>query len=241
MFDELFINCLRWDSGISKMNQLKYRFSNGGAGDSGDDKPDDKKDDQTDNKPEDKNDNQTNKKQDDKKTDIKDKSLTTEDIQKMIQSETDKVRTEYSKKLKALEAEKEELLKEKMTEEEKNKFEQEKRAKELADKEKLIQEREIRLKAINLLQKNEMPIIFQDFVLADSEENVEKKVMTLKEIWKKEMQEAIENKFKDHGRKPEDSKGKDTGLYTKEQLEAMTADEINANWEKVEKSLAKLG
>jgi hypothetical protein len=228
---------------IMYQDKLPVAFSGGGAGGT-DDKQEDKKDDD---KPEDKKDDKSEDKKDDDKPEDKkqdkkqDKPLTMEDIQKMIQSETDKVRTEYSKKLKALEAEKEELLKEKMTEEEKRKFEQEKKDKELLEKEQQIKERELKLKAIDLLQENEMPISFQEFVLAGDEEEIGKRIISLKSLWQKEMQEAIEGKFKEHGRKPEDKKDKDTGLYSKEQLENLSQAEIAANWEKVEKSLAKLG
>jgi len=226
---------------------LKYRFSGGaggGAGDSDDgadtekaiDKDSEKKDPVNDEKKKDEE-----KKDEEKKNDTEQQELTPEKVKKMIQSETDKVRTEYVKKLKALEKEKEELLKEKMTEEEKKKFEQEKREKELMEKEKLIREKEIRLRAINLLQENEMPISFQEYVLAETEEEVEKKILNLKELWKKELQAAVEKEFKAHGREPDKQKKKDTGLYTKEELQALTNDQIINNWEKVERSLANLG
>ena len=62
--------------------------------------------------------------------------MTAEDIKKLIQSETDKVRTEYAKKLKAEQDEKDRLLKEKMSDEEKAKFERDKLQKDLEERER---------------------------------------------------------------------------------------------------------
>ena len=61
--------------------------------------------------------------QGDPKQTQKEEPLTLEAVKKMIQSETDRVRTEYSRKLKDVETEKEELQKERMSEKERAQFE----------------------------------------------------------------------------------------------------------------------
>ena len=136
------------------------------------------------------------------------KTLTVDEIQKLLQSEADKIRTEYSKKIKALEsekeAEKERLLKEKMTEDEKQKFEMNKLQKDLADKEAAIRQKELNLKAIELLKENEIDINFRDFVIGNDEKSTIAKVENLKKLWQEALQSAVEGKFKDNGRQPQE-------------------------------------
>ena len=87
-----------------------------------------------------------------------------EEIQKMIQSETDKVRNEYSKKLKMFEDENTELKKQKMTEDEKKAFEAQEYEKKLQAKEAELAGKEARLKAIDLLTEAKIPLSFAEFV-----------------------------------------------------------------------------
>jgi hypothetical protein len=149
---------------------------------------------------------------------IESKALTMEEVQKLIQSETDKIRTEYSKKLKTTEKEKEDLLKTKMTDDEKVKFELEKLQKELSEKEKSILAKELTIKTIDLLKENDLPLDFKDFVLADSEENTINKIKKFKEIWNKAIANTVDDKFKDNGRKPNESpKAKDELAQLQEQ------------------------
>ena len=131
-----------------------------------------------------------------------DKPLTMEEVQRMIQSETDKVRTEYSQKLKDAKAEAERLAKEKMTEEEKAEFERQKLQKELQEKEQALLERELNLKAVDLLTEAKMPLAFKDFVIGQDEETTKAKVATLKALWQTELEQAVQERFAEKGRKP---------------------------------------
>lgn len=126
--------------------------------------------------------------------------LTLEQVQKMIQSETDKVRTEYSKKLKALEREKEELEKAKMTEEEKAKYELEKYQKELAEKEKAIALKELTITTGDLLKENGLPFEFRDFLIGTDEEDTKLKISLFKKEWDKAIKAEVESRFKASGR-----------------------------------------
>ena len=126
--------------------------------------------------------------------------LTLEQVQKMIQSETDKVRTEYSKKLKALEREKEELEKAKMTEEEKAKYELEKYQKELAEKEKAIALKELTIITGDLLKENGLPFEFRDFLIGTDEEDTKLKISLFKKEWDKAIKAEVEGRFKASGR-----------------------------------------
>ena len=131
-----------------------------------------------------------------------DKPLTMEEIQRMIQSETDKVRTEYSQKLKDAKAEAERLAKEKMTEEEKAEFERQKLQKELQEKEQALLERELNLKAVDHLTEAKMPLAFKDFVIGQDEETTKARVATLKALWQTELEQAVQERFAEKGRKP---------------------------------------
>jgi len=144
----------------------------------------------------------------------KEEVLTLEMVKKMIQSETDRVRTEYVKKLKASEEEKDALLKEKMTEEEKQKFELEKLQRELKEKEMNILRKELTLRTIDLLKENELPHGFKDFITAEDEESLVEKVKNLRKFWVEALNEAVEARFKQVGRKPEGGNSDDsyTGL-----------------------------
>lgn len=84
-------------------------------------------------------------------------ALTKEDIEKMIQSASDRVRTEYSQKLKAVEAEKEELQKEKMSEKERAAFELEQREKAIAERDATIAARELALERHEILSSLDVP------------------------------------------------------------------------------------
>lgn len=146
--------------------------------------------------------------------------ITAEQIQKMIQSETDKVRTEYSKKVKDLEAEKTALEKEKMTEEEKARFDLEKLQKDLLEKESAIQNRELTIKTIDLLKDKELPLEFREFVIGQTEESTITRVESFTKIWNEAIKKEIEKQFKEGGRTVNKTTGK-AGL-TKDDILAMT-------------------
>jgi len=131
-----------------------------------------------------------------------DKPLTMDEVRKLIQSETDKVRTEYSKKLKEAQAEAERLAKEKMSEEEKAKYEQEKLQKELQEKEQALLERELNLLAVDLLTEAKMPLEFKEFVVGADEETTKARVATLKKLWTDALEKAVQERFKEKGRNP---------------------------------------
>ena len=136
-----------------------------------------------------------------------DKPLTMDEVRKLIQSETDKVRTEYSRKLKEAQAELERLKAEKMTEEEKAKYEQEKLQKELQEKEQALLQRELNLLAVDLLTEAKMPLEFKEFVVGVDEETTKAKVTTLKNLWNTALEQAVKERFKEKGRDPYDTSG----------------------------------
>lgn len=137
-----------------------------------------------------------------------DKPLTKDAIAKMIQEaaqkEADRVRTEYTKKLKDAEEEKERLLKEKMTDDEKAKFEKEKYEKDLADREEQIKVREVELHVLDLLNdpKHALPLSFKTFLIAGTKEDAEKNVAAFSVEWQKALKDAVDARFKENGDDP---------------------------------------
>lgn len=129
--------------------------------------------------------------------------LTAEMVQKMIQSENDKVRTEYTKKLKAVESEKEEILKKSMSDEEKRQYELDQMQKQLEEKEQAITTREMTIKTVDLLKDNDMPLEFRDFITATSEEELTEKITKLKTVWNEALKQHVEGTFKAGGREPQ--------------------------------------
>lgn len=123
-------------------------------------------------------------------------------IQKTIQSETDKVRTQYSKQLKQLETEKETLLKEKMTEEEKAKYELEKQRRELFEKESALKRQTVELEATNLLSTAQVPIEFKQFVLGEDVESTKQRIDSFKKMWDAAVSEEVTKRMAAGGRKP---------------------------------------
>lgn len=145
--------------------------------------------------------------QQDTNNDAQDKPLTMDEVRKLIQSETDKVRTEYSKRLKEAQAEVERLAKEKMSEEEKAEFERQKLQKELQEKEQALLQRELNLLAVELLNEAQMPLEFKEFVVGVDEETTKAKVTTLKNLWNTALEQAVKERFKEKGRDPYDTSG----------------------------------
>ena len=150
-----------------------------------------------------------------------DAPLTADQIQAMIadavkkaeQSAGDKVRTEYSEKLKKEQEEKERLLKEKMTEEQKAQFEREKYERDLAEREAAINAREVELHTIDKLTEAKLPLSFKSFLVSGSKEDAEKNVAAFSDAWQSAIKEAVDAKFKENGDDP--TKRKQSGPTSK--------------------------
>jgi hypothetical protein len=138
-------------------------------------------------------------------------SLSADDIKKLIQSETDKVRTEYAKKLKAEQEEKERLLKEKMSEEEKAKYEREKLENDLKEREAALNAREVALHTIDKLTASGLPLSFKDFLVGQSKEDADKNIEAFSKAWQEEIKKAVDAKFKESGEEPGKRKGGGAG------------------------------
>lgn len=145
-------------------------------------------------------------------------ALTLEEVKKLIQSETDKVRTEYSRRLKEAQEELEKLKTEKMSAEERAQYEREKLEQELREREQKLIEREVKLYTVDKLRELNLPLEFRDILAGKDVDDTEKRIQIFAEQWQKALQEAIKQVFKEHGEQPKKGKDADTfkNPWTKE-------------------------
>lgn len=147
--------------------------------------------------------------------------MSAEEIKKLLQSETDKIRTEYAKKLKAEQDKLDELKKEKMSEEEKAKFERNKLEKELKDRESALNAREVALHTIDKLTEAKLPLSFKDFLVGQTKEDADKNIASFQTAWQAAIKAEVDAKFKENG----DNPGKRQGGGTTKKWSEMTLTE----------------
>lgn len=123
-------------------------------------------------------------------------------IDKAVQSATDKVRTELSKKAKDAEEELERLRRDKLTDEERAKLDREKAEKDIADREAKLQAREVQLHIVDVLTKKELPLGFRDWVAGATIEETDTRIESFSALWAKELDAAVKAKFKENGGDP---------------------------------------
>ncbi|NFQ02754.1 DUF4355 domain-containing protein [Clostridium sporogenes] len=116
------------------------------------------------------------------------KTFTEEDLNKKIQSAEDRVRTEYSKKLKQMEEELEEL---RPKEKSQSELDMEARVQALEQKEKEVAKKELELNVTNKLQEQGLPSQLSKYLVGV--EDVETEINSLKEIFNNN---ALNNSFK---------------------------------------------
>lgn len=164
-------------------------------------------------------------------------TYTAADLEKKVQSETDKVRTDYSQKLKQLEQKIEKFQKEKMTEDERKQFELGEAKKAIAEKEQLYNSKLLELSSVEWLKESGLPIEFRQYVLGTDEESTKTRIKAFQKLWNDAINKAVEDKFKGNSRSPNPSS---EGL-TMDQINSMSVDEINQNWPVIQKVLEAQG
>ncbi|KIL74360.1 capsid assembly scaffolding protein Gp46 family protein [Bacillus badius] len=166
-----------------------------------------------------------------KKNDIHNGSATEEMIKKIVQSETDKIRTEYSKKLKEKDIELENFKKSKMSEDEIKEFEAKQRQEELASKEKeiaealtQIQQTKMELLTVDLLKEHELPIEAKGFLVNLDADKTKENVVAFKTMFDEAVQKGVNAAIS--GTSKEFKKG-DTAkpAYTMDQLKNLSTEE----------------
>lgn len=128
--------------------------------------------------------------------------LTAEELQKKIQSEADRVATHHFKEKEALKLELDNLRKRQMSEEELKKFERKQLEEKLTQKERELNDKEISIKARDLLTSVNLPLTFVPFVKGETVEETELRIKSFSDEWQKAISAAVDSKFKAEGRSP---------------------------------------
>ena len=149
-------------------------------------------------------------------------TLKIEDVQKIVQSETDKVRTELHQKLKAKETEIETLKKSQMSEKELREYKE----KQLQEKERELLQKELVIVATDSLKDSGLPIEFREFVISDNAETTKTRVLALKETFQKAVEAAVQDKFKSAGHDPKKGDPPKTSTFTRADLLKMSPQEL---------------
>lgn len=175
--------------------------------------------------------------------------LTTEAIEKIIQSRVDKASAELGKTIAELKKENATLKKDKMTAEQVKEFEANEKEKALAEKEKEIASRENRWFAMNAIKEiglddgSKLSLDLVDFVMADNEEEITKKVKTFNDLVQNFVSARVDEKFKAIGRTPNGATAASTDPAKKEsvaeQLGKRKAEQMKKSNDVLDKYLSK--
>ena len=134
------------------------------------------------------------------------KTYTQEELEKLLQSETDKRVTEalktsrakweeeYKEKLEKEKKEAERLANLSAAEKEKELLKQQQE--QLEEKEKAIRLRELQLDTINVLAEEKLPVGFAEFLIKNDAETTNKNIKKFKEEWQKALSQAVDEKIK---------------------------------------------
>ena len=145
---------------------------------------------------------------DDKQTEEKEetKTYTQEELDKLLQSETDRRVTEalktsrakwekeYKEKLEKEKKEAERLSKLSADEREKELLKQ--KEEELAEKEKAIRLKELHLDTIEILSEENLPVGFAEFLIKDDAETTNDNIKEFKKEWQKALSNAVDERIK---------------------------------------------
>jgi len=147
-------------------------------------------------------------------------NISSDEIKKLIQSETDKVRTHYSLEFKKQQDVIEGLKKSQMTEAELRKYKES----QLAERESLLQRKELELTAVDVLKEHNLSPSFRELIIGKDSEETKVRGMTLKTELQKMVEAAVQEKFKAAGRDPKQSSspaGEGKRTYTRAEIEEM--------------------
>lgn len=153
-----------------------------------------------------------------------DKPLTRKEIEDLLekerQSAADRVRTEYSKKLKDAEKARELLELEKMTEKDKAEYKQKQLEADLKAREDALNKREVEIHVVDQLNDLKIPLNFKPFFIASpTKDEATDNIKTFADVWQKELSTAVEERFKGLGDKGRTGGG---GVPTQKKWSQMT-------------------
>lgn len=123
----------------------------------------------------------------------------------------------------------------KMTKEEKTQYLAQKHEKELAEREAGITRRELMAEAKNTLAEKKLPAGLAEVLNYTDADSCNKSIAAVEKAFQEAVEERVQERLKG-GTPPTKAPGSG-GVYTKEQVNAMTPDEINKNWDSISESM----
>ena len=123
----------------------------------------------------------------------------------------------------------------KMTKEEKTQYLAQKHEKELAEREAGITRRELMAEAKNTLAEKKLPAGLAEVLNYTDADSCNKSIAAVEKAFQEAVEEGVQERLKG-GTPPTKAPGSG-GVYTKEQVNAMTPDEINKNWDSISESM----
>lgn len=85
--------------------------------------------------------------------------------------------------------------------------------------------------ALNYLNEKKLPSSLVDYFVAEDENSTLENLGKFEEVFTNQLQEAVKERLKADGTELKDTNSKTT--FTKEQIEAMSQEEINENWDDI--------
>lgn len=94
-------------------------------------------------------------------------------------------------------------------------------------------------KALTIATEKKLPIQLVDYFIAQDEETTLQNLAKFEEVWTSHLQALVDEKLKSTGVQPKDTAQK-AQTFTREQIKAMTPEEIQKNWDIIKDQLANL-
>ena len=126
----------------------------------------------------------------------------------------------------------------KMNAEQKAQYEQQKKEKELADREAEITKRELSAQAKETLADKGLPVSLADILNYTDASTCQASIEAVEKAFQEAVAKGVEDKLK--GGSPMKKAPETGGTFTREQISAMSPEEINKNWDAVQASMKNL-
>ncbi|MBW7649794.1 DUF4355 domain-containing protein [Anoxybacillus sp. ST4] len=94
-------------------------------------------------------------------------------------------------------------------------------------------------KALTLATEKKLPIQLIDFLIGQDEETTLQNLSTFEEVWTSHLQTLVDEKLRVTGVQPKDSNVR-TQTFTREQIQSMSTEEIQKNWDLIRDQLKNL-
>ncbi|MBE2931299.1 DUF4355 domain-containing protein [Anoxybacillus flavithermus] len=94
-------------------------------------------------------------------------------------------------------------------------------------------------KALTLATEKKLPIQLIDFLIGQDEETTLQNLTTFEEVWTSHLQTLVDDKLKSTGVQPKETSVK-TPTFTREQIQSMTPEQIQKNWDLIKDQLKNL-